>query len=136
MMQREALKIVFWQLLLILGISALFFIAKGLDKSFSVFLGGSAYLLPHLIFAWGIFAYSGAFSSERFILGFFLSEFIKLVLSAILFILIVKYLPSIPAFVMMGYVLAIFSFWFVCGFQGSRRKFAATHPLTLRRVAP
>jgi len=128
MLQREALQLVFWQLIITLVLSVLIMLIAGLNKGLSTLLGGSVYLLPHLIFAWGIFAYSGSFSPDRFMLGFLLSELIKLLLSAVLFLLIVKYLPLKLLFVMLGYAIAIFSFWLVCGWHFSRGKSSTSTP--------
>jgi ATP synthase protein I len=121
-LQREALKLVFWQLMITMVLSLIILLIAGLHKGLSAFLGGSSYIIPNFIFAWRVFSYSGPHLSDRFMFAFLLGEFTKLILSAILFILIVKYVPVNMIFVMTGYAIAIFSFWFVCGFHFGRRK--------------
>lgn len=119
-LQREALKLVFWQLIITMVLSLVIMLIAGLNKGLSTLLGGSSYVLPNVIFAWRVFSYTGPRLSDRFMINFLLGEFTKLILSAILFILIVKYLSVNMIFVMLGYAIAIFSFWFVCGWHFGR----------------
>lgn len=119
-LQREAFKLVFWQLIITMVLSIVILLIEGLQKGWSTFLGGSAYILPNFIFAWRVFSHSGRGFSESFMIKFLLGEFTKLVLSAVLFLLIVKYLSMNVVFVMVGYAIAIFSFWFVCGWYFGR----------------
>lgn len=121
-LQREALKLVFWQLIITMVLSVIILLVEGLNKGLSTFLGGSSYILPNFVFAWRIFSHSGPGLSERFMIHFLLGELAKLILSAVLFILIVKYLPVTIVFVLAGYAIAIFSFWFVCGWHFGRGK--------------
>lgn len=121
-LQSEALKLVFWQLIITMVLAFIILLIEGLNKGFSTLLGGSSYIIPNFIFAWRVFSYSGPHLSDRFMFAFLLGEFTKLVLSAILFILIVKYVPVNMIFVMTGYAIAIFSFWFVCGWHFGRGK--------------
>ncbi len=125
-LQHEALMLVFWQLIITILLSLAIVLIKGLSNGYSTFLGAAAYVLPNFIFAWRVFSNSGSRISDRFMINFLLGEFTKLVLSAIFFILIVKYLPVNMIFVMLGYALAIFSFWFVCGWHFGRGKSSMT----------
>ncbi len=119
-LQRQALKLVFWQLIITMALSLVILLIEGLQKGLSTLLGGSAYILPNFIFAWRIFSHSGPGFSERFMVQFLLGEFTKLILSAVLFILIVKYLPINVVFALAGFTIAIFSFWFVSGWYFGR----------------
>ena len=121
-LQREALKLVFWQLIITMLLSLIILLIEGLNKGLSTLLGGASYLIPNFIFAWRVFSYAGPRFSDRFMFAFLFGEFTKLILSAILFILIVKYVPVNMIFVMTGYAIAIFSFWFVCGWHFGRGK--------------
>lgn len=129
-LQREALQLVFWQFIITMLLALIIFLIEGLNKGLSTFLGGCTYIVPNFIFAWRIFAYSGPRFSDRFMFTFLLGEFTKLILSAILFILLVKYVPVNMIFVMTGYAIAIFSFWFVCGWHFGRKGTSST------RVSP
>jgi ATP synthase protein I len=119
-LQREALQLVFWQLIVTMALALIILLIGGFKKSLSTFLGGSTYILPQFLFAWRVFSYARLATIGPFMIAFFLGEFVKLILSAALFILIVKYLPVNVVFTMTGYIAAIVSFWFVCGWHFGR----------------
>ena len=121
-LQREALKLVTWQLVLALIVTGLISLCFGLHNGYSTLLGAGAYLAPNFLFAWSVFSYAGARLAEKFMVAFFLGEASKLIISAILFILITKYIPVNVVFVLTGYIVAIVSFWFVCGWHFGRSK--------------
>ena len=119
-LRREALQLVFWQVIVTMTLAFIIMLFQGLNKGLSTFLGASAYLLPNFIFAFRIFANSASQATDRFMIAFFLGELTKLIVSALLFILVVKYVNVNLIFVMTGYAIAIFSFWFVCGWHFGR----------------
>ena len=119
--QHQAYQIVCWQLICVLAISALAALIKGLHTGFSVFAGGMAYGLANLLFVWRVFRYSGAQQMNQFVAAFMLGEMGKLILSGILFIMIVKYLPVSLLSVLIGFIGAIVSFWLVCIWQFSKQ---------------
>lgn len=119
-LQRQAVKLVFWQLIMTIVLSVIILLIEGLQKGLSTLVGGLAYILPNFLFAWRIFSHTGAGLSERFMIKFLFGELTKLILSAVLFLLIVKYLPIQVVFVMVGFAIAIFSFWFACGWYFGR----------------
>ncbi len=121
-LRREALQLVFWQLVVTLLLTLIITFVEGVSKGLSTFLGGSTYILPQFIFAWRVFSYARLQQAGQFMVAFFLGEFAKLVLSAILFILIVNHLSVIPVFAITGYIFAIISFWLVCGWHFGRIK--------------
>ena len=51
---------------------------------------------------------------NMFMAAFFVGEMLKLFISAILFLLIVKYLPVSLLSVLVGFAGAIIAFWIVC----------------------
>lgn len=120
--QQEAYQLVLLQLfcVLILAISALLF--HGPTSGFSVLMGGLAYGLPNLIFVWRVFRYSGARQMGLFVMAFFAGEMGKLILSAILFLFIVNYLPVSLLSVLVGFIGAIVSFWIVCMWHFGRQR--------------
>jgi len=120
MLQRVALKLVFWQLIATLVLAFVIAIVQDLNKGLSLLCGGSAYLVPNIVFAWRLFSKSGRLL-DSFLSKFMMGEFFKLVVSAVLFVLMVKYLPLNVIYVMLGYIFAIFSFIFICGWHFSRR---------------
>lgn len=122
LIQQEAYQIVFSQLICVLVLSAFALIITGTKSGFSVCAGGLAYVLPNLIFVWRVFRYVGAQQMTQFVVAFFIGEMAKLILSAILFIVIVKYLAVSLLSVLIGYIGAIVSFWIVCMWQFSKRR--------------
>jgi len=125
MVQQQAYAIVYWQLagVAILALAAL--PMAGAQHAFSVFAGGLAYCLPNLLFVWRVFRYAGAQQMNQFMAAFFIGEMIKLFLSGILFLLVVKYWSVSLLSVLVGFAGAIILFWVVCFWrfarQGTRR---------------
>lgn len=120
--RHQAYQIVWWQLVGVIVLAGMAFILGGSQSSLSVLLGGMAYGLPNLVFVWRVFRYSGAHQMTQFFAAFCFGEMIKLILSAILFLLIVKYLPVSLLSVLVGFVGAIVSFWVVCMWNFSGQK--------------
>jgi ATP synthase protein I len=110
----QAFYLMFWQLLVIIGLAVLLLV-QSVQSAFSVLLGGLCYWLPTCWFAWRIFAHTGARAAKQFVAAFFVGEMIKLFLSGVLFLLIVKYLPVNVVSMLIGFVAAIIAFWVVCG---------------------
>jgi ATP synthase protein I len=109
----EAYALVFWQLIVVAGLALILFILQGMRTGVSTMLGGLAYCIPNFMFVSRVFARTSAQEAGRFLAAFMAGEITKLFLSAILFVLIVKYLPVNFKFVLAGYVTAIFAFWVV-----------------------
>lgn len=114
LVQNKAYRIVLLQLAGVIVLTLFALILYGTTSSYSVLAGGLAYVLPNLIFVWRVFRYAGASQMHQFMAAFFIGEMAKLVLSAILFITIVKHLPVSLLSVLAGYVGAIVSFWLAC----------------------
>jgi len=114
LIQNQAYAIVLWQLGVscLLALFALFL--GGRTIGFSVLMGSMAYCLPNLLFVWRVFRYSSAHEMAKFMAAFFMGEMLKLILSAILFLVIVKYLPVSLLSVLVGFIVAILAFWIVC----------------------
>jgi ATP synthase protein I len=120
--QNEAYRLVYLQLLAVLSISALFWLFSGQKIGCSVLTGGMAYGVPNLLFVWHVFRYAGAKQMTQFMTAFFYGEMLKLILSGLLFLLVVKYLPTSLLFVLIGLIAAMMSFWTVCLFCFSKHK--------------
>ena len=119
--QHEAYRIVFLQLVGVIVLALLALIARGFNSGFSVLAGGMAYGLPNLVFVWRVFRFVGAKQMNRFVVAFFLGEMMKLLLSAVLFLMIVKYLSVSLLSGLVGFVGAIVSFWVVCMLHFSKQ---------------
>jgi ATP synthase protein I len=121
MIQHEAYRIVLLQLNGVLVLALLALAVSGLKNGFSVLAGGLSYGLPNLVFVWLVFRFAGAHQMAQFMMAFFMGEMLKLILSAILFLVIVKTLPVSLLSTLIGFVGAIISFWIVCMFHFSRK---------------
>ncbi len=121
LIQQEAYYIVFWQLVGVVVLAVLALAVSGITGGFSVLAGGMAYGFANLIFVWRVFRYAGAQQMNLFIAAFFFGEMIKLFLSAVLFIIIVKYLPVSLLSTLIGFAGAIVSFWIVCLWHFSKQ---------------
>lgn len=118
--QHKAYKIVFWQLIGVTIVSFFSLIISGITSGWSTLCGGLAYGIPNLLFVWRVFRYAGAQEMNQFMAAFFAGEAMKLILSGILFLIIVKTLPVSLLSVLVGFIGAIVSFWIVCMWQFSR----------------
>lgn len=112
--QHEAYRLVFMQLGGVLLLTVMVSFASNAINGAAVLAGGFAYGLPNLVFVWRVFRYAGAKQMHLFVAAFFVGEMAKLIISAILFLLIVKYLAVSLLSALIGFIGAIVSFWFVC----------------------
>lgn len=119
--QNEAYFIVKWQLVGVVVLAILALLIRGPISCFSLLAGGLAYVVPNLLFVWRVFRYVGARQMMQFMTAFFIGEMMKLALSAILFLVIVKYLPVSLLSTLVGFIGAIVSFWIVCLLYFSRQ---------------
>ena len=114
LIQHEAYTLVFLQLMGVVLLAVAALPIRGVNSGFSVLMGGLAYGLPNLFFVWRVFRFVGAQQVMQFIAAFFIGEMIKMILSALLFLLVVKYLPVSLLSVLVGFIGAMVSFWLGC----------------------
>jgi len=104
-------KILGYQILIILIITAGFAFAGGWQQGLSGALGGMAAFVPNLYFALRIHRSSGK-PARKIVNSFYAGESGKLLLTAALFILIFK-IPNIEILPLLaGYITALSVFWF------------------------
>lgn len=118
----QAYQIVFWQLIIIMGLAVVLFLLRGTQNGLSALLGGLAYWLPTFAFVTRIFARINIRAAKQFVIAFFVGEATKLLGSAILFLLIVKYLPVAVMPLLIGYIGGIIAFWIASIFFLSRHQ--------------
>ena len=121
LVQKKAYKLVLWQLAGVILLAVFALLLSGLDSAYAVFAGGMAYGLPNLLFVWLVFRFVGANETTLFMTAFFAGEMFKLMLSAILFLVIVKYLPVSLLSTLVGFIGAIIAFWIVCMWQFGKK---------------
>ena len=119
--QNQAYKIVIWQLACVLLFAIIAAFLANLQSGWSVLAGGMTYVIPNLLFVATVFRFTGAQQMSQFMAAFYAGEMIKLILSGILFLLVVKYLPVSLSSVVIGFVGAIVAFWLVCFWQFALR---------------
>jgi ATP synthase protein I len=104
-------KILAYQILIILIITAGFAFAGGWQQGLSSALGGMAAFVPNMYFALRI-ARSSGMPARKILNSFYAGESGKLLLTAALFILIFK-VPNIEILPLLaGYIAALSVFWF------------------------
>jgi ATP synthase protein I len=111
LIRSQLYKILFWQLLIIIGLAVVIALFLGMQRGRSVILGGLAYWVPTFVFLWRVSAYAGARAATRFMIAFFSGEIVKLFLSGVLFVLAVKYLSLDALYGLIGLIGAIVAFW-------------------------
>jgi F0F1-type ATP synthase assembly protein I len=120
--QTEAYRLVFSQFAL-LSLTAFFslFLFNSITAS-SLWLGGLCYILPNFLFVYSVFRFAAPQDVYAFLAAFLGGEVFKIILSAILMILVVKWMPLGLSSVIAGFILAIVFFWVVCFIHFSKRK--------------
>ena len=89
--QRAGLKLVAFQLLLVLIIALVSTVLSSTKSGYSALAGGITFLLPNLIFVLMAFAHAGARKNKEVVRGFYAGEAIKLFLTVVLFVVFLKY---------------------------------------------
>ncbi len=109
--QKSGLKLVGFQLLLVLLIALISTVFFSVKAGYSGLAGGFTFLLPNFIFVLMAFAHAGASKSKLVLRGFYAGEAIKLFLTVILFSVFLKYGSlSLTAFY-ISFSLLVVSQW-------------------------
>lgn len=104
-------KILLYQALIIITMTAGFAVFGGVMASLSAALGGAAAFFPNLYFAYKINKSSGL-EARKIIVSFYTGEAGKLLLTAAFFVLIFQ-IPNIKLLPLLaGYLAALSVFWF------------------------
>ncbi len=103
-------KVLVYQLVIILVVS-LGFAALGWQKAVSSLLGGIVAFIPNLYFALRVSGSAGQ-EARKVLRSFYVGESVKLLLTALLFMMIVQ-IPKIEILPLLaGYIAALSVFWF------------------------
>lgn len=89
--QVSGLKLVAFQLLLVLIIALISTVLFSVKSGYSALAGGTTFLLPNLVFVLMTFAHAGARQTKKVLRGFYAREAIKLFLTVLLFVVFLKY---------------------------------------------
>lgn len=103
-------KIALMQCLTLFFVAFIFLITKGVYALVAALVGGLIYILPGYLYAKWLFLNISPRSIVRVVSVFYIGEILKLAISIILFILMLKFFvfPLVPYFV--GYLVAALSF--------------------------
>ena len=97
--QKAGLRLVSFQLLLVLSIALILTVFFSAESGFSGFAGGITFLLPNMIFVYMAFAHAGASKSKLVVRGIMGGEAIKIFSTVILFALFLGFASlSLTAF--------------------------------------
>ncbi|MGH8495964.1 MAG: ATP synthase subunit I [Gammaproteobacteria bacterium] len=99
------------QLGITLVAGALLWLASGLRAGYSALLGGGIGTLASLYMAVSFFRAGAAADPRRVLWGVYAGELVKLVMTAVLFVAVIMFLPVafLPLFI--GYLATFFVYW-------------------------
>lgn len=84
----------------------------GMNAALSAAAGGLASLIPNLYFAYRTFKYSGARSAQMILRSFYSGEAIKLVMTALIFAVVFKYLKTLNVAALFGgFIMVQMAVW-------------------------
>lgn len=104
-------RVIFYQLLLIVGLVLVIFLLKGMFNALSALAGSLAYWVPAFLFIWRVSRHAGAHAVVRLMVTFFIAEALKLIISGTIFLLLVKYAHIDLLYALIGLIGAIVAFW-------------------------
>ncbi len=100
-----------WQLALTLTCALLVWIFSTWPNSYSVLLGGLASFVPSAIFALILLRKTHASQAKQIVIALFAGEFIKLILSGVLLVIMIMLLPVKLLPLVAGFLVATLGFW-------------------------
>lgn len=87
----------------------IFFFDRKMSASF--LYGGLTFLLPHAYFSFRFFQHSGAQRAQLIVKNFYFGEVVKLIATAVLFIVAFKFKLVTPGVMLLGYGSALVLNW-------------------------
>lgn len=105
-----------WRLLtlqaLIIVFASALFLMQSPQAAWSFLTGGAIALIAHGYFAYKAFAFSGARAAREIMRGFYMGEAGKVVITALLFVAVFKWLPEVQTkYLIAGFFLALSLNW-------------------------
>ena len=107
----KAYKIIYLQFIVAALVALGFLVFANKQAGFSAFLGGLICILPLAVFARYFFSRGGAQQSPHILKTLFIGEAIKIMLTVLLFMLVIKYTSAQPLYVLIGFVASQMTFW-------------------------
>ena len=104
----------------ILAVVSLAFLLRGQVAGYSALLGGLIFLIPHGYFALKAFRYAGARSAKKIMTSFYQGEAGKLILCAILFTMVFKWIQPLDiAALFLTFAIMLVTNWLTPLLAGS-----------------
>lgn len=96
-----------------LVLAVAFLLLQGRVAFFSVILGAVAWLLPSIYFIRKLFIIrqNQGMTAQKLLSNFYIGEVIKLILSGILIVIFLRFIPVLVLSFFSGYIIAVLSFW-------------------------
>ncbi len=92
-------------------ITALAYLSVGVMASWSALLGGVAIVLPSSYFAYRLFRITSARAARKIVRAFYVGEVTKILLSAVLAAVFVRFLHVDVIPFLVGFIAALVGFW-------------------------
>lgn len=109
--QRAAYYVVFWQAVIVLLVAFISLLIANRVAAYSALLGGAASVLPSFLFAQQLFKTTAARNAQRIVVVLFVGELLKLILSGVLLVIMIMWLPVSVLPLVIGFVSAHLGFW-------------------------
>ncbi len=103
--RKTAYQTILFQTLTVLILALAFGALLSLKAGYSVLLGGVTTVVPALIFSWFAFLHQGARAAGKILQDFYLGELLKFVTMAVLFILILRFVPIDGLHFMLSFIV-------------------------------
>jgi ATP synthase protein I len=99
--------------LIVIGLATIItLLIYGLHEALSAWLGGMVAFIPFIIFAKKAFQYQGARAAKKIVKNFYIGEFLKIISSILLFILVFWWYKVAALVFFLTYIAVIVTHWF------------------------
>lgn len=92
-------------------LSALIAAHWGRQAALSLVIGGLVNILPNVVFARYVFAKAGAQAARQIMANVYWGEAVKIVLTAVMMVVVLKWVTITPLAFFMGFIVAQCLFW-------------------------
>ncbi len=111
LLQAHVFRIIFYQLMIIMGFILIMLWLKGWQGAVSAFAGAMSYALPTFLFLGLLSRFAGAQALSRFMIAFFVGEALKLIACGVLFLVFVQLFDMNLLSAFLGLSVSIVAFW-------------------------
>lgn len=108
--RQAAYQFIIWPIVAVLALSASLLVVAE-NAGFSALLGGIVWVIPNGFVAYKLFSNVSARAAGQIVATFYFAEALKLFLTAILFVVILKMWPLKLGYFLLGYGIAQIAFW-------------------------